>query len=144
MIELEFIERLIRTLDESGLDHVEIEQDGARVRVSRSPPAMWSRGSVESPDPSPAGAGEDPGSDPGWVEITSPMVGTFYSAPSPDVAPFVRVGSEVSPGEVLCIIEAMKLMNELEAEIGGRVEEVCAGDGEPVEFGQVLFRLEPR
>lgn len=152
MIELEFIERLIRTLDESGLDHVEIEQDGVRVRVSRSPPAVWSRGSVESPDPSPAGEGNrlevspatGAGEDLGWVEITSPMVGTFYSAPSPDAAPFVRVGGEVSPGEVLCIIEAMKLMNELEAEIAGRIEEVCAGDGEPVEFGQVLFRLEPR
>ena len=160
MIELEFIERLIRTLDESGLDHVEIEQGDARLRISRSPPAVWGRGSGEPPDvslspiaageserpgaTSAAGSGADaPGSRPGWVDVPSPMVGTFYSSPSPGADPFVQVGSEVSPGDVLCIIEAMKLMNEFEAEISGRIGDVCVQDGEPVEFGQILFRVEP-
>ena len=155
MIELEFIERLIRILDDSGLDHVEIEKDDARVRISRSPPAAWSTGSsgtsgaiappVSGDTEAGAAAEEDePGPDAGWVEIPSPMVGTFYVAPTPEAAPFVEVGTEVAAGDVLCIIEAMKLMNELEAETGGRIREVCVRNGEPVEFGQVLFRLEPR
>ena len=156
MIELEFIERLIRILDESGLDHVEIEKDDARVRISRSPPAVWSTGAAGPPDASPpplpadpeagavAAAEDEPGPDAGWAEIASPMVGTFYIAPSPEAAPFVEVGSEIGAGDVLCIIEAMKLMNELEAETAGRIVEVCVRNGEPVEFGQVLFRLEPR
>ena len=156
MIELEFIERLIRILDESGLDHVEIEKDDARVRISRSPPAVWSAGAAGSsgaiPLPGPGdpeadavtAAEDEPGPDAGWVEIPSPMVGTFYIAPSPEAAPFVEIGTEVAAGDVLCIIEAMKLMNELEAETGGRIAEVCVRNGEPVEFGQVLFRLEPR
>ena len=70
------------------------------------------------------------------------MVGTFYRASSPGTPPFAEVGGRVSPGDVLCIIEAMKLMNELEAEVEGEVREVCANDGEPVEYGQVLFRIQ--
>ena len=71
------------------------------------------------------------------------MVGTFYRAPAPDADPYVEVGRQVSEGDVLCIIEAMKLMNELECEHSGRVAEICVENGEPVEYGQVLFRLEP-
>lgn len=74
--------------------------------------------------------------------ITSPMVGTFYKAPSPDAKPFVEVGSTVSQGQVVCIIEAMKLMNEIESDISGKVVEVCVEDGQPVEFGQVLMYVE--
>jgi acetyl-CoA carboxylase biotin carboxyl carrier protein len=77
------------------------------------------------------------------VEITSPMVGTFYRAASPDSDPYVSVGSSISSGDTLCIIEAMKLMNELEAETGGVIREVCVENAEPVEYGQVLFRIEP-
>ena len=76
-------------------------------------------------------------------EICSPMVGTFYRSPSPDSAPFVQVGDEVEPGQTLCIIEAMKLMNEIEAEQRGRIAKVLAENGQPVEFGQPLFLLEP-
>lgn len=74
-------------------------------------------------------------------EIKSPMVGTFYSAPSPDAPPFLSVGQEVTPDTVVCIIEAMKVMNEIKAEVGGVVAEVCAENGKPVQFGQALFRL---
>lgn len=74
--------------------------------------------------------------------ITSPMVGTFYRAPSPDANPFVEVGASVSSGQVVCIIEAMKLMNEIESEVGGKVVEICVEDGQPVEFGQVLMYVE--
>lgn len=75
------------------------------------------------------------------IEIKSPMVGTFYSAPSPEAAPFVSVGQEVTPDTVVCIIEAMKVMNEIKAEVAGTVVEVCADNGKPVQFGQPLFRL---
>ncbi len=161
MIDLEFVERLIRTLDESGLDHVEIERGGTRVRVSRSPPIRsdenelesstpasesaageGSRGSAETPDESEAGSGAEDGGV-SLLEVTSPMVGTFFRAASPGGDPFTEVGGQVSPGDVLCIIEAMKLMNELEAETGGVIQEICVADGDPVEYGQVLFRVQP-
>ena len=76
-------------------------------------------------------------------EIRSPMVGTFYMAPEPGAAPYVKVGTRVNPGQTVCIIEAMKIMNEIEAELAGSVREVCVEDGQPVEFGQVLFRVDP-
>ncbi len=78
-----------------------------------------------------------------WVDITSPMVGTFYSAPAPDEEPFVSVGDRINKGDTVCIIEAMKLMNEIEAEISGQIREINVQNGEPVEFGQVLMRIDP-
>jgi acetyl-CoA carboxylase biotin carboxyl carrier protein len=78
-----------------------------------------------------------------FIEVTAPIVGTFYSAPSPDAPPYAKVGDRVKAGAVLCIIEAMKLMNEIEAETGGVVREVLVSNEEPVEYGQVLFRIEP-
>src|SRR2546425_9510674 len=77
------------------------------------------------------------------LEIKSPMVGTFYAAPEPGAAPYVKGGSRVAPGQVVCIIEAMKIMNEIESEVGGVVREVCVENAQPVEFGQVLFRVDP-
>jgi acetyl-CoA carboxylase biotin carboxyl carrier protein len=76
-------------------------------------------------------------------EIKSPMVGTFYGQPEPGADPYARVGTRVAPGQTVCIIEAMKIMNEIEAEIGGVVREVCVEDGTPVEYGQVLYRVDP-
>lgn len=76
-------------------------------------------------------------------EIKSPMVGTFYAQPEPGAEPYARVGSRVAPGQTVCIIEAMKIMNEIEAEVGGVVREVCVDDSSPVEYGQVLFRVDP-
>lgn len=76
-------------------------------------------------------------------EIRSPMVGTFYPQPEPGAEPYVRVGSRVTPGQTVCIIEAMKIMNEIEAEVGGIVREVCVDDSSPIEYGQVLFRVDP-
>ncbi|MGL6343030.1 MAG: acetyl-CoA carboxylase biotin carboxyl carrier protein [Waterburya sp.] len=78
-----------------------------------------------------------------WLEITSPMVGTFYSAPAPDEDPFASVGDRINKGDTVCIIEAMKLMNEIEAEVSGQVMEIVVQNGEPVEFGQVLMRVNP-
>lgn len=76
-------------------------------------------------------------------EIKSPMVGTFYTAPEPGAEPYVRIGSRVTPGQTVCIVEAMKIMNEIEAEVGGVVREVCVDDSSPIEYGQVLFRVDP-
>jgi acetyl-CoA carboxylase biotin carboxyl carrier protein len=101
-------------------------------------PAAPASGESESAGNAPQGA-----SNPNWVEITSPMVGTFYRAPSPESPPFVEPGTRITSGDPLCIIEAMKLMNELEAELDGTIREVLVENGEPVEYGQVLFRVEP-
>ncbi|MDQ3607009.1 MAG: acetyl-CoA carboxylase biotin carboxyl carrier protein, partial [Gemmatimonadota bacterium] len=79
---------------------------------------------------------------PNWLEIKSPMVGTFYRAPTPEAPSYVEVGTRVSKGQTLCILEAMKLMNELEAEVSGIVREIAIENGQPVEYGQVLFRIE--
>ncbi|WP_036486173.1 acetyl-CoA carboxylase biotin carboxyl carrier protein [Myxosarcina sp. GI1] len=78
-----------------------------------------------------------------WIEITSPMVGTFYRAPAPDEEPYVEVGDRINSGDTVCIIEAMKLMNEIEGEVAGKVVEIAVENGEPVEFGQVLMRIDP-
>jgi acetyl-CoA carboxylase biotin carboxyl carrier protein len=155
MIDLEFVEGLIRALDESGLDSIDIERGGTRVRVSKTPPpaapvtAASGPAAVEvsatsapldegEPVPAPDGAVAD-----GLLNVSSPMVGTFYRSPSPDSPAFVSPGDMVAVGDTLCIIEAMKLMNELEAEVAGRVEEVSVENGQPVEFGQLLFRIVP-
>lgn len=91
--------------------------------------------------PAPAEAPAPPAED--LAEMPTPFVGTYYSAPSPDAEPFVKVGSHVTKGQVMCIVEAMKLMNEIESEFNGEVVEILATNGQPVEFGEVLFRIRP-
>lgn len=91
----------------------------------------------------PAGAAPEAAAAPGGPEIKSPMVGTFYSSPSPDAEPFVKVGQEVTPDTVVCIIEAMKVMNEIKAETKGTIVEIVADNGKPVQYGAALFRVEP-
>jgi acetyl-CoA carboxylase biotin carboxyl carrier protein len=111
-------------------DHIVVTQPSA---IPHSPvPASRGMGTGESP---PAG--------PQLLEIKSPMVGTFYHSPEPAAQPYVKVGSRVNVGQVVCIIEAMKIMNEIESEVGGVVREVTAQNAQPVEFGQVLFRVDP-
>ncbi len=155
MIDLEFLESLIRAIDQSSLDSIEIERGGTRVRLSKTPPAAPAAAAPAyappPPPPAPAGGNEapapaEPKAEPSasnLVEIPSPMVGTFYRSPAPDAPAYVDVGDRVKTGDTLCIIEAMKLMNELEAEIEGTIAEVCVENGEPVEYGQVLFRVKP-
>jgi len=158
MIDIGFVESLIRMLDESSLDSLEIRRGGTRIRLAKSPDghAALAVASTNDPAPEPApvpgpvpspGAPEAPApaesASAGLVDITSPMVGTFYRAPSPEADPYVEAGGTVAVGDVLCVIEAMKLMNELESETAGRIVEVCVDNAEPVDFGQVLFRVEP-
>jgi acetyl-CoA carboxylase biotin carboxyl carrier protein len=157
MIDPAFIERLIRALDESGVDSLEIERGGTRVRLAKTPtgtasvavPHHGAPGGAAGSTPAPAAPGAPPEPAPPapgreQLEITSPMVGTFYRAPAPDAPPYVQTGTKIGPGDTLCIIEAMKLMNELESEVSGTVAEVCVENAQPVEFGQVLFRVDPR
>jgi acetyl-CoA carboxylase biotin carboxyl carrier protein len=166
MIDLEFVERLIRALDESNLVSLELEQEGARVHLSKSVPGYYSNVSnpghasgnpVATPLPT---YSTDPGSGPGvgatpptgeeaggdlegLVEVVSPMVGTFYAAPAPDADPYVQVGERIGKGTVLCIIEAMKLMNELESEVAGKIAKILVENAQPVEYGQALFLIDP-
>lgn len=122
-------------MGELGLSGLEINEDGVTVRLERSESAAPN---VQKPAASPSAA---TGPTSGFLEVRSPMVGVFYHAPAEGAAPFVRVGDTVRAGDVLCIIEAMKLMNEIVAEKGGVIAEICAEDGSVVDFGHVLFRL---
>jgi acetyl-CoA carboxylase biotin carboxyl carrier protein len=164
MIDLEFIERLIQVFDDSGVDSLEIERGGTRVKLSKTPPMTPApvvlaggagehaavRATTEAAAPvqtaeTPSRAERTPPpSTRELIEVTSPMVGTFYRAPAPDAPAYVETGKRVSPGDTLCIIEAMKLMNELVCEVSGTITEVCVENAQPVEFGQVLFRVDPR
>jgi len=155
MIDLDWIRRLIDMVDGSGIDSLEISRFGTRVRIAKAPPVMVSSAapaaapvaSAASPAPAAPPAKSEPQgeaeSDSGLSEVNSPMVGTFYRAPAPDAPPYVETGDRVEKGQTLCILEAMKLMNELEAEVSGTVREICVENAEPVEFGQVLFRIDP-
>ena len=122
-------------------DHVVVAQGPAPVSVPSSTPSASGAGSIERGSGRAEGATPAPA--PQLLEIKSPMVGTFYGAPQPGAAPYVKVGSRVSPGQVVCIIEAMKIMNEIESEIQGVIKEVCLDSAQPVEFGQTLFRVDP-
>ena len=159
MIDLEFVESLIRALDESSLDNLELERGGTRIRLSKSPSPSGSGdvagnssatpgGSAEAPIPAPEllssaveGGAEAPAGN--YIEVTSPMVGTFYRSPAPEAPSYVDVGSHIGPGTVLCIIEAMKLMNELESDVGGTVVKIMVENAQPVEYGQLLFLIDP-
>ena len=168
MIDLAFVESLIRALDESGLDTLELERGGTRVRLSKSPPVSGPVAPAQGGPPvgpvthggvPPLGTGspsvamqsgaepsesEDQGeADDGLLKVICPMVGTYYSSPSPDAPTYVAVGQRVGKGTVLCIIEAMKLMNELESEVEGTIAKVMVENAQPVEYGQVLFLVDP-
>jgi acetyl-CoA carboxylase biotin carboxyl carrier protein len=160
MIELEFVRGLIEAVDRSGIDSLEISRAGTRIRIAKTPPpaqvVTTSTNSSHSaepapPAPAPAAGPSAPAAVPAapaaapsnLVEVRSPMVGTFYRSPSPEAPPYVEVGSRVTKGQTLCILEAMKLMNELESDVAGVVREILVENTDPVEYGEVLFRIEP-
>jgi len=142
---------LIRLMDEHRLVEIEIEDKGSKIRLVReraghgAPVVAAPIGSHSFPPIAAAGAPSAAPAIPldGCKPIISPMVGTFYRSPSPDASPFVDVGSVVDKGDPLCIIEAMKMMNEIEAEFRGRVTRVVAENGQTVEYGEQLFLIEP-
>jgi acetyl-CoA carboxylase biotin carboxyl carrier protein len=144
-LDLDQLRELIQLLDESNLTEIEVEHDDDRIRVRRDPApvAVVSQSVVPtaaagSPNASGAPAPEE---DDGNY-LTSPFVGTFYRSPSPESDAFVELGDSIAPGQVLCIVEAMKLMNEIESEVAGTIVEILVENGKPVEYGDRLFRIE--
>src|SRR5581483_937925 len=147
----ERIREIVRIVQDSGVGEVTIEDSGLRVTVRRTPEVaegFVAAAPAAAPAPSPeeettAAAPAAPPVDPGTIRIEAPMVGTFYRAPSPGAPPFVQEGDAVGVGQTLCILEAMKLMNEVKAEQEGIVMRIHPDNGQPVEYGQILFELEP-
>jgi acetyl-CoA carboxylase biotin carboxyl carrier protein len=141
--QLAVVRELARIAAEFELDEIEFEPEG-RIRICRrkegaavaAPVTVGTAPLAVLPPPAPG-----PGKDDGALFVTSPFVGTFYRSPSPEAAPFADVGQEVRKGQVVCIIEAMKLMNEIESEVDGKITDVLVKNGEHVEYGQHLFRV---
>lgn len=153
-IELKDVRRLAELLRESPeIGSIELRGFfGTGVLITRTgggggaapvAPAVWHAAPAAAPAAPAAPSEEAPRPASALKEIRSPMVGTFYAAPEPGAEPYVKVGSRVTAGQTVCIIEAMKIMNEIEAEVSGVVREVCVEDAQPVEFGHVLFRVDP-
>ena len=166
MIDLRYVKKLVELLDGSSVDSIEISSDkGMKIRISKTPqqrgtvqvapslpiPAMIPAPAVTPPRITPpevviaqgeaATRTEAPKTK--LLEVKSPMVGTFYRSPEPGAAPYVTEGTRIEKGQILCIIEAMKIMNEIESEYSGVVKEVLVPDAHSVEYGQVLFRIDP-
>ena len=157
----EELHRLLATLADSDIQEFRLEGEDFCLEVKRNlgvasdvnhsatkitsdeidPPLPQLK--VETPSAPSTPPPSVPGSRSDYVEVTAPMVGTFYRAPAPEEPPFVEIGSKISVGQAVCILEAMKLMNELESEVSGEVIEILVENGTPVEFGQVLMRLKP-
>ena len=143
-IDLEKVKELIELMKENDLVELEIEDGKNKIALKR--PGAGGPVMTQVPMAAAPAAGQAPAEeakDDGLVEIVSPMVGTFYSAPSPDSDPFVEVGSKVSADTVICIIEAMKVMNEIKAETSGTITEILCKTGEAIEFGQAIFKVTP-
>ncbi len=161
-MDVRYLKKLIKIVEESGINELEIEGDGSRVKIVKNPSGVAFLGGnphlaapvnslPHAPEQVPASAkafdssssAKEKKEEEKFVEITSPMVGTFYRAPSPGGPPFVEVGDHVKLGQTLRILEAMKLMNELECDVPGIIREICVENAQPVEFGHRLFLIEP-
>ncbi|MCF7803212.1 MAG: acetyl-CoA carboxylase biotin carboxyl carrier protein [Candidatus Marinimicrobia bacterium] len=163
------IRELIKVVEQSDIDELEVSRWGHRIRITKnknhvadsqpqqitipaqpsantqSAPASQPEPKVEEPAETPEEASPaDSGPTDNFEEVKSPIVGTFYRSPSPESDPFVGVGDTVKPGQTLCIVEAMKIMNEIECETSGVVKEIVAEDSQPVEYNQTLFLIEPK
>lgn len=144
-MELEDIKALLALLKDTDVTEIQVEKEGSKVKIRRG--RFYT--SVEFPSPELPGAPrqikheEGEGEKERLATITAPLVGTFYRAPTPEASSFVEVGSIVKKGQVLCIVEAMKLMNEIESEIEGQIVKILVENGQPVEYGEPLFLIEP-
>ena len=149
------VKKLIELLDESGIAEIEITEGEESVRISRYAPgapvaaapvaaAPVAAPVAPAPTTAPAAAAVPEVTEDDGFEVTAPMVGTFYAASSPGAAPYIQVGDRINEGDTLCIIEAMKMMNQIESDVSGVVKSIRIQNGEPVEFGQVLFVIDQR
>ncbi len=167
MIDLRYVKKLVELLDQSTVDSIEISTDkGQKIRISKTPqqrgtmqvtptmpmpallPALATPARLTPAEGTPAlpdgdAAAKSEALKKALLEVKSPMVGTFYASPEPGATPYITPGTRIAKGQILCIIEAMKIMNEIESEYAGIVKEVLAEDAHPVEYGQVLFRIDP-
>ena len=164
MIDLRFVKKLVDMIDASSVDSIEISSDkGMKIRISKTsqqratvqmapqmqmpqmaavPVAPAAPAASDSTSAKETAAAKAETAKSRWLEVKSPMVGTYYSAPEPGAKPYLAVGDRISKGQILCIIEAMKIMNEIESEFNGVVMEILAQNSHPVEYGQVLFRID--
>ncbi len=147
--ETEYIEKLAKIIADNELTEISLEDGEQAITIRKDLPEVISAGvpvSAPAPavsaSPAPAVSGEPKAEVKKGNAIVSPMVGTFYSKPSPDAEPFVKVGDTVAEGDVVCIIEAMKMMNEIESEFSGKIVEICVTDGQAVEYGQPIMYVE--
>lgn len=146
--DIDYVEKLAKVLADNSLTEISLEDGEQAITLRKEVVGVAPAVAVAAPQPAssaptPASvqaASQEPAHK--GKALTSPMVGTFYSAPSPDAEAFVKVGQTVKEGDVVCIVEAMKLMNEIESDFSGKVTEICVQDGQPVEFGQVLMYVE--
>jgi len=148
------LKELIDLMHETDVTEIDIESEGKRIRIKRGPqPAVGKTEPIEIAKSSVLSEGDEtaeatgsakPANEDSYVKVNSPIVGSFYSSPSPDALPFVEVGTDVTKGQVLCIIEAMKLMNEIESDANGTIVSVLAQNGQSVEYGQPLFLIDPK
>ena len=162
MIDLRYVKKLVEMLDESTVDSIEISTEkGMKIRISKTPQqrggmsvaapmamqaaaaAPLSVPAVAAPTAESVAAARADEARASYLEVKSPMVGTYYFAPEPGAKQYVSVGERISKGQTLCIIEAMKIMNEIESEFDGVVREILVDNSQPVEYGQVLFRIDP-
>lgn len=155
-MDLKYVKQLLELVENSAVNEIELEEKGQKIRITKSPSVVAAAAhpmphQVMMPAPAPVAASESAApaatkpseeSSKKYHEVKSPIVGTFYRKPSPDSPPYVDVGSTVKQGSVMCIVEAMKLMNEIESDISGTVVKVLVENGKPVEYGQVLFLIE--
>ena len=147
------IKKLIELLEESALTEIEISEGEESIRLSRSSPLDPAESTTANPLPARLTETPSPSQEsssiaatledlPGTVPVVSPMVGTFYAAPNPESSPYVKTGSEVTVGDTLCVIEAMKIFNHVDAECSGVIRKILKNSGDPVEFGETLFLIE--
>lgn len=152
---LKELKEMINLMEEHSLSEIEIEKEGLKIKLKRGPsgkvvteqmPMMSQIPTAPAPMQAAAPAGQqtarETADDANTLIVRSPMVGTFYAAPAPDAAPYVMKGKSVKVGDVLCIIEAMKLMNEIKSDVGGIVQDILVENGQPVEFDQPLFKVQ--
>jgi acetyl-CoA carboxylase biotin carboxyl carrier protein len=154
-MDLAYLKKIVKIVENSTVDEIEIKEEGLHVRISKkgTSPATFvnTTPAVQVTAPAPFAKAEAPPTapapvvqqEPKYIEIKSPIVGTFYRAPAPDSDPYVEVGQIVQPKQVLCIVEAMKLMNEIESDVSGRVIKILVENAQPVEYNQVIFLIEP-
>jgi acetyl-CoA carboxylase biotin carboxyl carrier protein len=153
-MDLSYIKKIIKLVERSSIDELELEEEGTKIKVARNRnsgvyvqtaqttplPALPSHNSQQLESTKPATSNTLPNSQ--YHEVRSPIVGTFYCAPAPDAEPYIEIGQSVKVGSVLCIVEAMKLMNEIESDCDGTVVKIIAENGKPVEYNQILFLID--